>query len=107
MSYHLLIDSDQRDALISFIDDAPDLDGREYLLALRQSAEELEFSRPFTELFLSEDQRLALLALFVDAWSDWLDDNDADNVLAYWQDMLEGLPAEEALDPGRQHDFCF
>ena len=55
-------------------------------------------------LIISEEQRLALLALLKGAEVGGNGDDEAP--LVYWQGMLEELPEMEAATPGVHHGFC-
>lgn len=56
-------------------------------------------------LMINEEQRVALLAV-LKTCDAGVSDNEVDEPLAYWQDMLTNLPAEEASAPGVTHGFC-
>lgn len=52
-------------------------------------------------LLISEEQRVALLAVIKAAGAD-----RPDAPLEYWEGMLEELPKVEDEDPGTLHGFC-
>ena len=55
---------------------------------------------------ISEEQRLALLALIAPLNLNNETDPNEEHPLHYWKEMLEGLPKDEMEDPKVTHGFC-
>jgi hypothetical protein len=54
-------------------------------------------------IMINDEQRTALKVLIVESA---MSPQGRDPALEYWEDMLDGLPAQEAESPGCIHGFC-
>lgn len=96
-TYNICINQEQLDILKADFEYA--LTGLQFKPAKRSDYTFIEFA-------LTEENRIRLAA---DLAFKGLggDEGEFDTPMLYWVSMLEGLPAEEAENPGISHGFCF